>query len=142
MRLVATLATAVAVVWLLGTPGERDDEAIPSLGLAHKVGELKDGIAQVAASIPELEPASSDPVPPGGGDTMPAPSPDAGRALPEDATIASPEPFVVDDEAPQAAQTPATPAEMASRSRLDRDETDAIRSRLDRVMTLAAGSER
>ena len=138
IRLLALLATAAAVVWLAGSAVERGDEAVPALDLKHKVSELRDGLARVAASIPEVELAISDPVPAGGGDSMPAPRPDSGRALADDATVASPEPFVVDDEAPSAPQTAAA----APRSALDRKQTRAVRGRLDRVMTLATGSER
>ena len=137
MRLLAMLIVAGAVVWGAGQAADRLDAApeLPSADAAHKVIELVQQLVPVSEHGQDVATTPSDPL----GDSMAEPRPDTGRA-PQEAPlvvaqsepleVVAPEPFVPDSPEP------------VMREPLDRSAANTVISRLDRVMSLAAGKER
>jgi len=135
IRLLAMLIVAGAVVWGAGLLGDRLDSApaLPSTDSAHQVLDL---VQQLALAAGEGEPlVAAAPVAPGG-DSMAEPRPDTRRAPEPVREVAEPVAFVPDEPEPQPGVTDASEHEP-----LDRERTNTVMFRLDRVMSLASGRE-
>ncbi len=149
IRLVATLATAALVIWLAGQASEKgfDPAAHPLAQSARRTVEL---LGEAVARPPDAVTQAVEPVADAKPE-VPVAAPVENKTVPADPApelllepgrvITAPEPFVLDGPEENVPRVVATRAPVV-RTPLDRESADQVRSRLDRVMSLASGRGR
>lgn len=142
IRLATTLVSAAIVVWAVGQAAEHLSPEVkrPAAEAARELLAQVSELAELESAL-DADPAATAPLPERAGDTMPepvAPVPES-RSEPEVPVLeresVAREPFVPD---------PGLPSEdllATEATGLDRERSDRILGRLDRVMALAAGRE-
>ena len=150
IRLGATLATAALVIWVASQASDEGGPIPASHPLAESarrtVDLVKDTIAGPAplAEAEPLDPApATAPEPAKSAPASPPPAPvdPAALVLVPGQTVEAPVPFGPDAPA-ETVEPVAARRTPPARTPLDRERTQQVRLRLDRVMSLAAGRER